>query len=84
MYVVKMSSSQYDDVSNLRWTKLITVVPNSIPESQLIEATNKADNYIVTDSVLQGTDNFNWIIYVVVGIILVSVITFLILKIRKR
>ena len=84
LYVVKMSSSQYDDVANLEWTKLITTVPESIPMSQLIESTNKADNYIVSDSASQETDNSNWIIYVVVGIIFVIIMIFVILKIRKK
>ena len=84
LYVVKISSSQYDDVANLEWTKLITTVPESIPTSQLIESTNKADNYIVSDSASQETYNSNWIIYVVVGIIFVIIMIFVILKIRKK
>jgi len=73
LYVVKMSASQYDDVANLEWTKLITVVPGSILESALVEATDKADNYIVGKSPTQD----NLIIYAIIGIILIIVVIFL-------
>lgn len=84
LYVVKMTSSQYDDVADLRWTKLITVTPESIPTSQLIKATIKADNYRVVDSKSQETGNSN-LIYYIAGIILIIFIAILFLiKFRKR
>lgn len=82
LYVVKMSSSQYDDVANLRWTKLITIVPESISESELTEATNKSNNYVLSGTTTR--DESNLIIYVVTGIIFLIILIFLLLKTKRR
>ncbi len=49
-YSVKMSASQYPQVANLRWTKLISMIPRPELENiSLIEATDKADSYVINE-----------------------------------
>ena len=90
LYETKMSASQYDEVANFEWVKFIKVVPNSVPENQLIKAQGKTDNYS-NSGVIPATDNKSdedtgdrRLVSIIVGLIVITACILILSRLKRK
>ncbi len=90
LYEVRIKSSQYKEAANLEWVKLINIVPNSIPENQLIKAQEKSDGYINVEAPStekENGDNTNTkgiLIYIIAGLIVTATAILISLRLKRK